>query len=174
MKGVARTVRDVDRRLFNLLFRVKWTPLTPVMKWATRLGTAGFVWGVTAGVAFLFSGPRLVNLLVPWFAIALSWLIAEGSKYLFNRARPFLKNTEIEPLIRTPSSSSFPSGHSATAAAGAITLSILYPLWAPLFLPGGLIIAFSRIYLGVHYPLDVLAGALIGAAVAAVLLLIFA
>jgi undecaprenyl-diphosphatase len=173
LKSVARTVRDADRKLFNVLFHIKWTPLTPVMRWATLLGTAGFVWGVTAGVGFLLTGLQLVNLLVPWVAIAGSWLVAEGSKYLFNRTRPFLRNTEIAPLIRTPSSSSFPSGHSATAAAGALTLATIYPTFAPLFLAGGVLVALSRIYLGVHYPLDVLAGLLIGTVVSAALILVF-
>jgi undecaprenyl-diphosphatase len=173
LKGVARTLRDFDRRLFDVLFHIKWEPLNPVMRWATLLGTAGFIWGVTAGIGFLLTGLQLVNLLVPWVAIAGSWLVAEGSKYLFNRTRPFLRNTEIAPLIRTPSSSSFPSGHSATAAAGALTLSALYPALAPIFLLGGAVVALSRIYLGVHYPLDVLAGILIGTVVSVALILAF-
>lgn len=173
MKSVASTLRDLDRKLFDLLFHIKLSPLTPVMRWATLLGTAGFLWGVTAFVAFLSTGLQPINLLVPWSAIAGSWLVAEGSKHLFNRTRPFLKNTEIEPLIRTPSSSSFPSGHSATAASGALALSLVYPVLTPVFLLGGGMIAYSRIYLGVHYPLDVLAGVLIGAAVAAPLAFLF-
>ena len=76
----------------------------------------------------------------------------------------------MAPLIKTPSSSSFPSGHSATAAAGALTLSVIYPSLALVFLASGLLVALSRVYLGVHYPFDVLAGAIIGALVAVPLL----
>src|SRR5215211_5038972 len=136
----------------------------------TVAGISGALWGVIAALAFPASGFEPYNLLVPWAAVAISWTVAEGAKYLFNRARPFISDTEIAPLIKTPSSSSFPSGHSATAAAGALTLSFLYPSFAPALLLSGFLVALSRVYLGVHYPVDVLAGALIGAATAGVVM----
>ena len=164
MKGFARKIRDLDRAAFRAVFGIKWTPLTPVMRFFTVVGTAGFLWGSFAFVAFLLTGFRFPNLLIPWAAVAGSWTVAEGTKYLFNRARPFIWDTEIAPLVKTPSSSSFPSGHSATAAAGALTLSVVYPAFAPLLVPAGLLTILSRVYLGVHFPVDVLAGALIGLA----------
>lgn len=172
MKNATRRIRDLDRTLFRAIFRIKWGPLTHVMRVFTVAGTAGALWGFIAAAAFLVSGLRLPDLLVPWSAVAGSWLAAEGTKYLFNRARPFIADTEIAPLIKTPSSSSFPSGHSATAAAGAISLSAIYPAFAPVLLLAGLLVALSRIYLGVHYPIDVLAGLLIGALSAGVVLLV--
>jgi undecaprenyl-diphosphatase len=163
-------IRDLDRALFGVVFRIKWPLLTSLMRVATIVGTAGFLWGVLAFGGFLAGGFEVWSLLVPWGAVAGSWLIAEGAKYLFNRARPFIYDTEIAPLIKTPSSSSFPSGHSATAAAGAITLSVIYPALAPALLAAGFIVCLSRVYLGVHFPFDVLAGALIGAVTATLLL----
>jgi undecaprenyl-diphosphatase len=170
LKNLVHKVWDLDRTLFGVLFRLKWPPITAVMRAFTIVGTAGFLWGTLAAGAFLFTGLRPSHLLVPWVAVALSWTLAEGAKYLFNRARPFIDDTEVAPLIKTPSSSSFPSGHSATAAAGAITLSAVYPSFAPALVLSALLVALSRIYLGVHYPFDVLAGALIGSVTAGAVL----
>ena len=166
MKNLAHKIRDLDRALFRAIFRVKWTLLTAVLRAFTVAGTAGALWGFLAAAAFLLTGLRPSHLLIPWVAVAASWTLAEGVKYLFNRARPYISDTEIAPLIKTPSSSSFPSGHSATAAAGALTLSAVYPSFSPALLLSGFLVALSRIYLGVHYPFDVLAGLLIGAATA--------
>ncbi|MDQ3923433.1 MAG: phosphatase PAP2 family protein, partial [Actinomycetota bacterium] len=127
MKNLVSRIRDADRALFRVIFRAKWATLTPIMRAFTVAGRSGALWGVIAALAFPASGFEPYNLLVPWAAVAISWTVAEGAKYLFNRARPFISDTEIAPLIKTPSSSSFPSGHSATAAAGAITLSAVYP-----------------------------------------------
>ncbi len=170
MKGFTRRVRDLDRALFRALFGLKWAPLTVVMRAFTVAGTAGALWGFLAAVAFLLTGLEPLHLLIPWAAVAASWTFSEGAKYLFNRARPFMWDTEIAPLTKTPSSSSFPSGHSATAAAGALTLSFLYPPFAPALVAAGLLVVISRIYLGVHFPIDVLAGAAIGTATSAVVL----
>jgi undecaprenyl-diphosphatase len=170
LKNLVRKIWDLDRALFRAVFRLKWPVLTAVMRAFTIVGTAGFIWGVLAAGAFLLTGLRPSHLLVPWVAVALSWTLAEGAKYLFNRARPFIDDTEVAPLIKTPSSSSFPSGHSATAAAGALTLSAVYPSFAPALVLAGFLVALSRIYLGVHYPFDVLAGVLIGIVTAGVVL----
>ena len=156
--------------MFRAIFRTKWAPLTPLMRAFTVAGKGGALWGVLAFLAFLITGFEAYNLLVPWAAVAISWFVAEGAKYLFDRARPFISDTEIAPLVKTPSSSSFPSGHSATAAAGTLTLSVVYPAFAPALLLSGVLVALSRIYLGVHYPFDVLAGLFIGTATAAVIL----
>jgi undecaprenyl-diphosphatase len=170
LKKLAHKIRDLDRALFRVIFRLKWPALTAVMRAFTIVGTAGALWGFFAAGAFLVTGMRPSHLLVPWVSVALSWTLAEGTKYLFDRARPFIYDTEVAPLIKTPSSSSFPSGHSATAAAGALSLSVVYPSFAPAFVLAGFLVALSRIYLGVHYPFDVLAGALIGTVTAGVVI----
>ena len=165
-------VRDLDRAVFRAIFGLKWPPLTAVLRFFTLVGAAGFLWGSFAAVAFLVTGLRPLNLLVPWAAVAGSWTLAEGAKYLFDRARPFIWDAEIAPLIKTPSSSSFPSGHSATAAAGALTLSVVYPAFAPVLIVAGSLVVFSRVYLGVHFPVDVLAGVAIGIVTAVLVLLV--
>ncbi len=85
-------------------------------------------------------------------------------KTVINRSRPF----ETYPDIMKKSSggsSSFPSGHTSSAFATATSLSLLYPKWyviAPSFAWASTV-GYSRMHLGVHYPSDVLAGALTGA-----------
>lgn len=84
-------------------------------------------------------------------------------KHIIKRPRPFIQNLNIVPVYRA-GSTSFPSGHTSTAMSTATALSMAYPKWyviAPAFLWAGSI-SYSRMYLGVHYPTDVAAGAAVG------------
>jgi undecaprenyl-diphosphatase len=90
-------------------------------------------------------------------------------RYAIGRDRPPIDYPDPVPLVRLPDNPSFPSGHAATSFAAAALLSWLTPLpKALLFVLAGLI-AFSRVYVGVHYPLDAVGGALLGLAVATAL-----
>ena len=95
-------------------------------------------------------------------------LLAVLLKRIVDRDRPYVVLPEAEPLLRWDASASFPSGHAATSAAGAVILAYLIGsrAWSLAVLAAA--VAFSRVYIGVHYPLDVLVGAALGAAVALV------
>ena len=84
-------------------------------------------------------------------------------KNLVQRPRPFVTFTDIQILIPTPSEFSFPSGHTASSFAAAAVFYRFLPkqLGIPAVVLAGLI-GFSRLYVGVHYPTDVLAGMLMG------------
>ena len=99
-------------------------------------------------------------------AVALAAAVANGpAKLLVRRPRP---GSDADPaLIRMPRSSSFPSGHSASAFAFATAASIEMPLLWPLLYPLAGAVAYSRVHTGVHYPSDVAAGAVIGVGSAA-------
>jgi undecaprenyl-diphosphatase len=97
---------------------------------------------------------------------------AYGLRVAVGRDRPPVRFPEPHPLVGVPNNPSFPSGHSATGFACAALLAWLTPLpKVPLFALAALI-AFSRVYNGVHYPLDVIGGAVLGLAVATALRLL--
>lgn len=103
---------------------------------------------------------------VPVFAaIALAIVMTDVViKPIVARARPFEGAVAVRVIDRRPLTYSFPSGHAAGSFAAAATLS---QVWLPgrvVFLTLAALIAVSRIYVGVHYPLDVLGGALLGLA----------
>jgi membrane-associated phospholipid phosphatase len=97
-------------------------------------------------------------------SVLFSAIITNIFKYSINRPRPYITYPEIEKA-GSGGSPSFPSGHTSTAFAFATSVSIAYPRWY-IIVPSyvwAFAVAYSRMDLGVHYPSDVLAGALIGA-----------
>jgi undecaprenyl-diphosphatase len=105
-------------------------------------------------------------------AVALADWSAMGLKALVDRPRPPLRYAEPKTLVAIPHDASFPSGHAATSFAAATMLSFAFPRLAPALLVLAAAVAFSRVYVGVHYPLDVLGGAFVGVVVAVVLRLL--
>jgi undecaprenyl-diphosphatase len=99
-----------------------------------------------------------------WCAIAL--------KAVSDRARPPLRYPEPKTLVPVPHDHSFPSGHAATSFAAATMLSFAFPRLAPALYVLAAAVAFSRVYVGVHYPLDVIGGAALGVLVAIALRLL--
>jgi undecaprenyl-diphosphatase len=99
-------------------------------------------------------------------AVALSGLIVNLMKIAVDRPRPkdhFAKtNTAVHTPLGTPHDRSFPSGHTQTAFGAASYISCIYPIASPLFMVLACLVGLSRIAIGVHFPLDVVAGALFG------------
>jgi undecaprenyl-diphosphatase len=145
---------------------LRWQPLTSVF----LLASAWWVkWPLFAavGAARDLSCRRLLPLagLTALAAAALAGLAVELVKNATARPRPPLADPAIDALGTIPDSTSFPSGHSATAFAAAVAVGLLCPrLRAPL-LALALLVAVSRAYLGVHYWSDVLAGSVLGVAI---------
>jgi undecaprenyl-diphosphatase len=93
-------------------------------------------------------------------AVAAAGVLVTVIKELFDRARPPVAGIDAVGVI--PDSASFPSGHSATAFAAAVAVGLFYPRLRLPLLALAAVVALSRVYLGVHYASDVLAGSLLG------------
>ena len=99
-------------------------------------------------------------------AVALADWSATGLKALIDRPRPPLRSPSRRRSFACPHDASFPSGHAATSFACATMLSFAFPRFAPFLYVLAAAVAFSRVYVGVHYPLDVIGGAALGVLVA--------
>ena len=140
--------------------RANW--LDGIVVFITTLGDAGAVWIVLSLALLCFRKTRPAGLTVA-AALVLDLVVCNGAlKPLFGRVRPCVVNPAVELLVACPTDASFPSGHTAAsfAAAGALWAAGSR-LWLPSLVLAALI-AFSRLYLYVHWPSDVLVGAVLG------------
>lgn len=104
-------------------------------------------------------------------ALVLATILGEGFlKHLIKRPRPFLEVQSIKLLISKPSSYSFPSGHTTSSFAAAGVLGYYFKRYKVYFYTLAILISFSRLYLFVHYPSDVIAGTILGLFSSAVVL----
>ena len=128
----------------------------------TTLGNSGLIWIILAGILIIMPKYRKVGVAV------MAGLVLEVIccnlvlKPLVARIRPCDVNTAVQLLIARPDDFSFPSGHTgASFAAVSAFYASRSRLWIPLLILA-VLIAFSRLYLYVHYPSDILAGVVIG------------
>ena len=134
-----------------------------VMLFFTRLGNAGFVWIVLAAILLLFRRTRRAGCILALALVCDLVLCNFILKPLVHRVRPCDLLPEVTLLIPHPSDYSFPSGHTAASFTAVAALWLAgKKQWALAALPLGVLIAFSRMYLFVHYPTDILGGVLVG------------
>lgn len=139
--------------------------LDAVMPWISRICDHGEIWILLGGGAAASAEAPLDRDVPVLCADSGSDLLQYRSETPGRAGiRPFLVNTAVELLTAPPADASFPSGHTAASFAAVFALRASgSPLWKPaLVLAAG--IAFSRLYLYVHWPTDVLGGILVGAA----------
>lgn len=161
---MAEYITQID---FNILYWIQENLrcafldiLFPVMGEMQNLG----IFGITVGVILLF--PKKTRFC--GFAILVAMLgtliLEYGMKFFFTRVRPCNQVDDIVMLVAKPASYSFPSNHAASsfAAAVAVLMTMRKKIWAiPAFVIASLI-SFARIYCFVHFPSDVIVGAILG------------
>ena len=151
-----------DTILFYTLNHLHSFLMDKFMICITQLGNSRFIWIIITFLLLLNKRTRCCGIVLT-AALSVECILGEGIlKQIFGRDRPFIRFPDIILLIKKPGSFSFPSGHtmSSFTAATVIYHSSKYA-GIPAYLLA-VLIGFSRVYLCVHYPSDVLAGAVFG------------
>lgn len=153
----------MELRFLDFLQTIHTPLLDKILAFITSLGNAGIIWIVLAVVLLILPKTRKTGIIVAAALLADLVLCNLILKNLVARVRPYDVNTAIAILIKKPLDFSFPSGHTAAsfAAMTALFLAKMKKAWiAALVL--AVLIALSRLYFYVHYPTDVLGGAVVG------------
>ena len=171
MNTFLQSVQNLDGEiLLQIQQHLRTDMLTPFMKIVTFLGNGGWFWILCAVVLLAVPKTRKTGyaaVLSLIFGVIVTNLLL---KNIVARPRPFAEIEALIPLIAKPTDFSFPSGH--TTASFAVALVMLRMLPKKIGIPAvvlAALVAFSRLYLGVHYPTDVLTGfvvALVGSSLA--------
>lgn len=133
-----------------------------IMPKITFLGNAGLIWLITA-CAMLFTKNYRKTGIFLFIGLAVGVLIGNIiMKNLFARPRPCWINTTVQLLISMPKDFSFPSGHTLSSVISAIILTSANHRFGFIAIPLAVLIAFSRLYLFVHFPTDVLISVILG------------
>ncbi|WP_405788926.1 phosphatase PAP2 family protein [Streptomyces sp. NBC_00029] len=156
-----------DRRLFDAVARRHWPGADRVLPRLGRAANHGVLWGGAAAAIAVFgsAGARKAAVRgVASLALASATINTVG-KWSVRRPRPLLEGVPLTRQLATqPQTTSFPSGHSASAFAFATGVALASPGWGAVVAPVAASVAFSRVYTGVHYPSDVFVGASLGVA----------
>jgi undecaprenyl-diphosphatase len=158
-----------DQRIFFFVQGHQHTWLEPLFSWPTHIGDIGILLILLGTGILVFDRPLGYKRVIPILAITiLEHSFMRFMKAFFLRPRPFDFWASVNVLGHRPSNESFPSGHTSDVVAAVFLLNYFYPgkvkwTWAV----AGLV-AFTRVYRGVHYPTDLIGGAALGVAFASV------
>lgn len=164
----------IDRKMLNLLSKkIRCKVLDKIMPLITALGNGAIVWAIISVYLIKNENYRIEGYMVI-ASIILVTIIGEGIiKHIIKRTRPFEHMKINKLLISRPITYSFPSGHTASSFAASGILIMMDNKLSIIAVVLASLIAFSRIYLNVHYPLDVITGIVLGLICSKVIVTIF-
>ncbi len=137
--------------------------LTPVWKFITSLGDMGWFWILLSILLLIPKKTRKIGMTALLSLIIGTLITNVVLKNAIARVRPYEVIEGLELLVRKQADFSFPSGHSCASFAVAMVIYKMEPkVWGIMAVILATLIAFSRLYVGVHYPTDVIAGIIIG------------
>lgn len=156
-------ILDFEFELLDFIQEEIRTPfLDFIFPLITRIGDSGIIWILIALLLFFFKKHRSAGLKLG-AGIVLHVLVCNLLlKNVVQRIRPFYSNDMIQLLIPPPGEFSFPSGHSMSSFVAATILYGYHKTWGIIAYILAFLIAISRIYLYVHFPTDILFGAILG------------
>ncbi len=163
MAAIFDPLLRADETVLELVQGLRWEPLTLLFVMLSGWWMKGFAFVLIGALGDLRS--RRIVPAASMFAalsVAIGGLLTGLLKDSLERPRPAAASSDIQPAVDTPGSWSFPSGHTSTAFAAAVVVASLHPRlrWPVLAL--ATLVGLSRIYLGVHFTIDVIAGAALG------------
>ncbi|WP_342773045.1 phosphatase PAP2 family protein [Paenibacillus flagellatus] len=161
-------LREWDRKLFRWChFRIRHTALDRLFGWLTHLGGATFTIAFTLSVALLAPEPWRTVGRISLLSLAASHIVAAIVKRKVDRLRPYMAIGGVVTGPNPLKDPSFPSGHTTAAFSVVVPFALASGWLSLLVVPLAAAVGLSRMYLGLHYPSDCMAGCLIGSAVSA-------
>lgn len=159
----------MDFQILYLIDKLHNPLLDKIMIFLTNLGDAGIIWIVIAVILLFFKKTRKCGILMG-ISLICGLILGNGIlKHLIARQRPCWIDTSIPLLIPNPADYSFPSGHTLASFEAAIMIFLHNKKWGSVAILGALGIAFSRMYLFVHFPTDILGGAILGTCISIII-----
>lgn len=151
-----------DNRMLSKLAKRHTNKLNKIMVFVTKTGNNGYVWFALTIPLLIIYRFRLVGYTTV-LAMIISALSGEVTiKHIVGRVRPCNRDFGKDLLIKHPAHYSFPSGHTSSSFAVTMVMFFMMPILFVPVLVYACLMAFSRIYLLVHYPTDVIAGMVLG------------
>jgi undecaprenyl-diphosphatase len=166
MSDMLEAIGRIDYTAFQWLRAHHYNAVDVLMAGLSDIARGGAIWIGLAALIAILQPQRWRAVVQVALAVGMAYLLTDYvAKPFFNRSRPFETYADERVYGYKPTTRSFPSGHAASAIAGVCALARLAPEARSVFWVFALLVAFSRVYLGVHYPADVIAGAVLGLAI---------